>query len=506
MMEMLLTAALRRGGVGWTTMIRTLPSRGILAIPHIALLTRRTASMKAAVSPEESAEKRMVDDLTRIVKAINANQPHYCSGTLDLGPVELYLKSRPTADGEGEGSAAWLNFPPSPEAMEMLVKACEPASFGLGSKDVYDPTYRSALKLNPDEFAISNDPRSFLVEKVTAILTSEDRGFISELYKLNVYGPGDHFKAHVDSPRSDTMFGSLVVCLPSAHTGGQLVLTHHGRKKVFDWSGDEAANRGLLQWAAFYSDVQHEILPVETGYRVTLTYNLYWPDTKAVAAKTATALPRLNVRTPILEALTSQLTQPEFLPEGGFLGFCLSHDYPITDKGWRDNMHLKGADNAILEAARTLGLETELNAVFDIAADEYHYFNTRPANHDEDENVDGYFGWDYATKAAEPSLRPYGSSFYWTGKFERLLLVSKDFKGRKSDLKDEPRVSTEFEALTEGAGAIVRDDVIWCTYPNNLYSKEAMATPYYGNDGSTHIYVSAALFVKIPLWEARRSD
>jgi hypothetical protein len=43
------------------------------------------------------------------------------------------------------------------------------------------------------------------------------RGIRAELYKLNAYSaPSGHFKPHVDTPRSDTQIGSLVVCLPTA--------------------------------------------------------------------------------------------------------------------------------------------------------------------------------------------------------------------------------------------------------------------------------------------------
>ena len=46
------------------------------------------------------------------------------------------------------------------------------------------------------------------------------RGVRAELYKLNVYSaPSGKFKAHVDTPRSEKQFGSLVVCLPVAHEG-----------------------------------------------------------------------------------------------------------------------------------------------------------------------------------------------------------------------------------------------------------------------------------------------
>jgi hypothetical protein len=67
--------------------------------------------------------------------------------------------------------------------------------------------------------------------------------------------------------------GSLVVCLPHPHKGGQLAVRHQGCEVTYDW-GPESASK--IQWAAFFSDCEHEVLEVAEGHRVTLTYNLYW--------------------------------------------------------------------------------------------------------------------------------------------------------------------------------------------------------------------------------------
>jgi len=62
---------------------------------------------------------------------------------------------------------------------------------------------------------------------------------LAQLYKLNVYREGGFFNAHKDTlipsahPR-ETMFGSLVVTLPVAHTGGALVVQHEGASFRFD--------------------------------------------------------------------------------------------------------------------------------------------------------------------------------------------------------------------------------------------------------------------------------
>ena len=85
--------------------------------------------------------------------------------------------------------------------------------------------------------------------------------------------------------------GSLVVCLPVAHkgafhvslivtltkfrAGGQLAVRHGGREVVFDWA---SRRPDTIQWAAFFSDCEHEVLQVTEGHRVTLTYNLFWTN------------------------------------------------------------------------------------------------------------------------------------------------------------------------------------------------------------------------------------
>lgn len=64
------------------------------------------------------------------------------------------------------------------------------------------------------------------------------------------------------------MFGTLVICLPSPHQGGDVIVKHHGQTKTLQTSQVQPS---MLCW---YSDVHHEVLPVTSGYRWVLTYNL----------------------------------------------------------------------------------------------------------------------------------------------------------------------------------------------------------------------------------------
>lgn len=64
------------------------------------------------------------------------------------------------------------------------------------------------------------------------------------------------------------MFGTLVVSLPSTHTGGEVILKHCGETVIYKSSKSRASCAG------WYSDVTHEVRPVTSGYRWVLTYNL----------------------------------------------------------------------------------------------------------------------------------------------------------------------------------------------------------------------------------------
>jgi hypothetical protein len=103
-------------------------------------------------------------------------------------------------------------------------------------------------------------------------------------------GKGSFFKPHVDTPQSEKIFGSLVVVFPTSHEGGTLFLRHRGHEWIFD-SGQAlagAANDQLsIGYVAFFSDFEHEVAPVTSGHRVTLTYNFYFDDDGPVSDKDA---------------------------------------------------------------------------------------------------------------------------------------------------------------------------------------------------------------------------
>lgn len=54
--------------------------------------------------------------------------------------------------------------------------------------------------------------------------------------------------------------------------GGKFAVRHGDAIIDFDWAAEAASS---VQWAAFYSDCEHEVYEVTDGHRITLTYNLF---------------------------------------------------------------------------------------------------------------------------------------------------------------------------------------------------------------------------------------
>ena len=165
------------------------------------------------------------------------------------------------------------------------------------------------------------------------------------------------------------MFGSLVVVLPPKHEGGALPLRHHGREWVFnsaDIVSPQNSDSGpRAAFVAFFGDIEHEVAMVKSGYRVTLTYNLYFGDNECTTI-VPSMLPVDGTELKIKRSLITLLNDQTFLPDGGLLGFSLSHLYAISQDTNLDELgkSLKGTDAAIKRACDSLSLKVSINAVY----------------------------------------------------------------------------------------------------------------------------------------------
>lgn len=147
---------------------------------------------------------------------------------------------------------------------------------------------------------------------------------------------GGHFKAHKDTPKGENHIGTLLIGLPFAFTGGQLILEHGSDKATVDWSHahehlkGEARTPLALPWVFFYSDVQHEILPVQSGHRLTLAYDVF--SSPGVTYQSTEALHNIvHVSdTTIYRDLKAFLDDAALFSTGSTLALSLMHEYPVV--------------------------------------------------------------------------------------------------------------------------------------------------------------------------------
>ena len=297
---------------------------------------------------EEAAKAKVVRSLGELANDLSSS--FCCGGRLEQQIVRINYK-------QNNGDLSDIALPGADEKdLSQLLAASSVASFGKGTEEVVDLSYRDAFKLDPDKLTTSFEISNTSILSDIETLLVPNRSIRAEIHKLNIYtGPNGHFKPHLDTPRSGEMLGSLVVCLPTKFSGGALVTRHLGQEVVFDWSHSfqESDCNQNIQWAAFFSDVQHEILPVTSGHRITLTYNLYY------AKERLSALPVIG---PFHHYLQEALKNPYFMPEGGCLGFDCKHRYVFSTLNEPQLLPsvLKGADYLIFQVVKTLGLNVAI--------------------------------------------------------------------------------------------------------------------------------------------------
>src|SRR5216683_7241598 len=154
-----------------------------------------------------------------------------------------------------------------------LIAVARPAKFGRGAQTLTDTSVRDTWEITPDLVTLDGPTWEATLGAVLDDVRDElglppTTKLRAELHAMLVYGKGQFFLPHQDSEKDDAMIGTLVVSLPSSHSGGELVVEHNGKSVAYSASATE------VTVAAFYADCRHEVRPVRTGYRVTYTFNL----------------------------------------------------------------------------------------------------------------------------------------------------------------------------------------------------------------------------------------
>ncbi|MBE0548211.1 MAG: 2OG-Fe(II) oxygenase, partial [Rubrivivax sp.] len=177
----------------------------------------------------------------------------------------------PLFEVDGVGPIA---LPLLPTQAAQLIATAERAPYGRGGETLVDTAVRRTWQIGADRVRIAGkrwpEMLASVVERAASGLGA-GAGVVPELYKLLVYDEGSFFVSHRDTEKSAGMFATLIIALPSLHAGGELVVRHREREARLELRCTDPSEAA---WAAFYADCVHEVLPVTSGCRLVLVYNL----------------------------------------------------------------------------------------------------------------------------------------------------------------------------------------------------------------------------------------
>jgi hypothetical protein len=401
----------------------------------------------------------VLHDITELLTKIRTSGSFAARRTTSAHDLHLEVK--------GVGGITW---PISTAAARRLCAAARPARYGLKDQTRLDPRVRNTFEILKTRIRI--DERKWkktfwpMLDRIRGDLgLPEGARLKSELHNMLVYGPGQFFVTHQDSEKGDDMIGTLVVILPSAFTGGAMVVEHHDEQLTFRAAG------GKLTFIAFYADCHHQVRPVTGGYRVVLTYNLLVEGdlSPAIASTVAGRLDSLAesiqrfFETPLPRRWAHE---PQRERPDRFV-YLLDHQYTRRSLAWR---RLKNADAVRAAALREVALRLDCDIVLALA-DVHESWSS------EDE------GFDY---------RRYGRrGSWWRGDYDEdadedpsgsempalLELLDSDI-----ELRHWTRPGERLEAI---AGTVDRDEVCY-TKPSVEFEPFASEHEgYMGNWGNT---------------------
>ena len=217
----------------------------------------------------------------------------------------------------------------SRDLKELYENHSEPSPFGdqKALKTSYDPKVRKGRQITQDNFGVSGNVLE-AVQKTWVKHFSPGGACRAEAYKINLYGKGDFFSAHKDTPAKG-LIGTFLMGLgedaDSCDFEGLQVTDKEG--KVETWHSK------CESWCAFYPDCLHEVPIMPYGHRANIAFKIYQvrgPDDD------------ISLAQKIAKQLTSMLAGEDQF------GLVLSHDYSVNETAF------KGVDNAFVQAVKLL--------------------------------------------------------------------------------------------------------------------------------------------------------
>ncbi|HUY50396.1 MAG TPA: 2OG-Fe(II) oxygenase [Streptosporangiaceae bacterium] len=295
----------------------------------------------------------------RLAKLLDdAESPGAFSAQLLVPADSLHLEVK----GAGQ-----IRLPVRAPQARKLCDIARPARFGVGEQTLTDPSVRDTWEIPPDLVTITGPKWAAALEGVLDEVRDQlglplSSRLEAGLHAMLVYGPGQFFLPHQDSEKDDamigTLVGTLVVTLPSSHTGGELIVEHGGESVAYRSSKDS------LSFVAFYADCRHQVKPVKSGYRVTLTFNLLAHTDRTGQAADQPVAELARCLTGHFTTRASKRYGTGDLDPPHRLVYLLDHEYTERGLSWN---RLKGTDTERAALLRAAADQADCEAVLALA-------------------------------------------------------------------------------------------------------------------------------------------
>ena len=164
-----------------------------------------------------------------------------------------------------------VRLPLSEEDAHTLVQVSYKAPFGKGAETVVDESVRKTWEIDAGKIHFLNKGWQSCLDRTVKRVARElgvADGAINvraEFYKMLIYEKGTMFKAHKEyfmsfanfirfqltinsTEKVPGMFGTLIICLPSKHTGGAVCLQHGEKSARFNTSETSTFDTAFIAW------------------------------------------------------------------------------------------------------------------------------------------------------------------------------------------------------------------------------------------------------------------
>ena len=247
-------------------------------------VTRAYSSINAIVDGEQTdhtVTATVVPKENQVSKAFSLIESQ--SKTHFDGRIATYLYSEIKVDGQPVATVVSKKVKTTYSSfmtdnftldVDLIRTLASPAPFGKGAETVVDETVRKAFEIKADRINVQNNKHFDVMLEMIQNVAPPGKKLVPKLYKLHLYETGGMFVKHRDTVHAPNHHATLIVSLPCEYTGGAFVLEiGEGKTQEYDF-----LPRDQVHYLLFLTDMPHQVMPVESGARAVLQYDVYLED------------------------------------------------------------------------------------------------------------------------------------------------------------------------------------------------------------------------------------